>query len=258
MTEDPRHHSPTSTGGSPWVKFGVKALINLFLVGAALVLTMVAFNFAIMPALVRQGKQIEVPNVVDRSLDEGVALLAEAGLAVRDTVERVHPTAAKGVVIDQEPPAGRAVKPERRVRLVLSAGGRERSVPDLGGQTLRFSRSALTQEGYVMGSVVKIPNQTVAKDFVMATDPPAGSALPPGTKVNVLVSSGPQDETWILPNFRGQPMSRLEQELRYAGFDVKTSVEQRERFAWRVEVIDTVPPPGSRVKRGDPILLIGS
>jgi len=233
-----------------WAGSGVALLV-------ALALAFTAFNWVIMPALVRHGKQVEVPDLSELDLNTASARLAAAQLAVRDTLERTHPTIPVGHIIDQDPPAGRMVKPGRQVELMVSGGGRQRIVPDIAGQTLRYARLSLGNEGYQLGAVLRVPSAGVAPDFLLASDPPQSTNLGAGRSVDVLVSAGPEARVWMMPDLTGRRLSRVEDELRFAGFPVKIQVRNPERYGTDLEVLDTVPPPGARVRPGDPIELIG-
>jgi len=250
---------PTGGAGRGSSRFGTlwKVVRWGLAVSAAFLLAVAAFNFAVMPALVRQGKGLPVPDVTGMSLKQAAETLAAVQLAVQDTLERRGAGVPAGVVIDQVPSGGRTVKSGRRVRLVVSAGGHERSVPDMNGQTLRFARLSLGQEGYVLGDVVRIPAQNVGTDFVLASDPPPGTALTPGRSVSLLVSAPGSGVAWVLPDLRGRRLTRVEDELKLAGFSVQVTLRNNNRFGWSLEVVQTDPPPGSVVHRGDAIRLIG-
>jgi len=223
----------------------------------ALGLAFSAFNWVVMPALVRHGKQVEVPDLSGLDLANASARLVAAQLAVRDTLQRNHPAIPPGRVIDQDPPAGRPVKPGRRVQLIVSMGGRQRAVPSLAGQTLRYARLSLGNEGYQLGAVLRVPSGRVQSDFLLASDPPESTQLGSGRAVDVLVSAGPEPQVWMMPDLRGRRLSRVEDELRFAGFSVKTRVRDPERYAGGLEVLATDPPAGARIRSGDPIELIG-
>jgi serine/threonine-protein kinase len=246
--------------GSPLrlVKRLLLGSVGVFLaLGLAAVLAVATFNFAVMPVLVRHGKQVKVPDVSGMPLEEAARVLAEHELAVRDTLGRPSASIPAGLIMDQDPWPGREVKPERRVRLIVSSGGRERVVPDLTGQTLRFARLTLGQEGYEMGDVVRVSTSRYPPDFVMASDPPESTVLAPGQPVSMLVSAGVSATEFVLPDLRGRRLTRVEDDLRYAGFEVEIVGDRFFDSLRRLEVVDTQPPPGARVKRGDRIVLIG-
>ena len=218
----------------------------------------VIFNWGVMPRLVGQGDQVEVPALSGLTLEDAALKLHESGLAVRDTLERTSSNMPAGLIMDQEPLSGRMVKPDRSVRLVISAGGRSRAVPTLTGQTLRFARMSLGSEGYLLGDVIRVPMDNVPPDFIMASDPPAGTVLGLGRPVHLLVSAAPAQQDYLLPDLRGRRIRQVREELESAGFVVR--VQQSEHSlggfgALRVE--NTFPRPGTRVRAGDRIVLVG-
>ena len=233
-------------------------LLRLALVGAGVALAAVTFNMVIMPLLVRQGKQVEVPALTGLSTGEAVEILNESGLAVRDTLERTNDAVEPGMIMDQEPPAGTAVKPGRAVRLLVSRGGEKREVPALAGQSTRTARVALGNAGYGLGNVVQVHSDYVEEGFVVASDPPGGTQLAPGQRVHLLVSLGPAQAPLALPDLRGLRLTRVEEQLRAAGFKVESRRgASASGFGELLRVVETSPGPGSKVYLGDPIVLIG-
>ena len=234
-----------------WLGRGVLVLLGAALAGAV-------FNFGVMPYLVRQDKHLEVPRLTGLTLDAAVTELTTAGLAVRDTVERNSASVPAGLVLDHEPPAGRAVKPGRTVRLILSRGGREVRVPELAGQTLRYARLTLGSAGYLLGDVIRVASATVPPNFVLATDPPATELLPPGRRVHVLVSSGSSAQVYSVPDLRGRRLNWVEEELRFTGFTVDVRRDPTAgSFREFLRVVETIPQPGHKIRQGDRIVLVG-
>jgi beta-lactam-binding protein with PASTA domain len=214
------------------------------------------FNYVVMPRFVRHGQEVEVPEVTGKSLADARILLAGARLAVRDTVSRTDPVVPRGTVLEQDPRGGARIKPGRGVHLVVSVGRREEHLPAVGGQTLRFARLALGQDGYQLGDVLRVPSTEVPRNLVMASDPAGGSEVVAGARVSLLVSDGPPAATWILPDLRGEELQLTADKLRFAGFKVVITNEDPYSFAPR-RIVSTDPPAGSVVSRGDTIRLVG-
>lgn len=211
------------------------------------------FNLVIMPRFVRHGNEIEVPDLVGRPIAEAGARLAQAGLAVRDTLERPSATVRASYVLDQEPSGGSRIKPGRSVLLVVSRGMGERTVPDVAGQSKRYASLSLSQEGYELGDVVRVPSSTVPRDIVVASDPGAGETLSPGARVSLLVSNGPEREVWVMPELAGQDPELVADKLRFAGFPVVVEgADQQFRYV-PLRIRGTYPPPGHTVAEGDTI-----
>ncbi len=221
-----------------------------------LVAALVVFNLAVMPRFVRHEAEVAMPDVRGKPRAEAERILESLALAVRDTVTRVTLDVPRGVVIDQKPAAGSSIKPERGVRLVLSSGRDEMKVPGLVGQSLRFVQMSLLDEGYQVGDVVRTPSLDVSRDFVIASDPPAGTAVEPGQRVHLLVSDGPEGRTWIMPNLLGQDLRLITERLRFAGFQVV--IDDDDPYGLRSRrVVATTPEPGMPVRTSATIHLMG-
>lgn len=233
-------------------------VLRVIAASAGVVMAVLAFNLVVMPMLVRQGQQVEVPALEGLSTAEAVETLAEAGLAVRDTLERPNDAVEAGRIMDQVPPAGNAVKPGRSVRLLVSRGGEKRLVPPTAGESMRTARVALGNAGYGLGNVVKVHSERVQEGYVVASDPPPGTQLPQGQRVHLLVSSGPAKAPLALPDLRGLRLSKVEEQLRAAGFKVQSQRGMApNNYRELLRVVDTQPGPGAKVYLGDPIVLIG-
>jgi hypothetical protein len=66
------------------------------------------------------------------------------------------------------------------------------SVPDTVGLSQIEAATALAQSGLVAGQPVESTSDTIDEGLVIATMPPGGTLLDPGTEVTLVVSSGPQ------------------------------------------------------------------
>jgi len=64
-------------------------------------------------------------------------------------------------------------------------------VPNVAGSTVASATQALTVAGFTLGSQETTASAALAKDLVVATDPPAGTQLAKGQTVVLVVSLGP-------------------------------------------------------------------
>ena len=221
---------------------------------AGILAALVVVNSVLIPVFVRHGREVEIPAVTGKTLDQAVHLLSGAHLTVRDTLERTSPVVPRGHVIDQHPRAKQRVKTDRGVLLVVSQGGVPTQVPELAGQTLRFARLALGREGYDVGDVLRVPSGRFSRNFVIASDPPQGELLAPGGRVHLLVSDGPERGMWVMPDLNGRDLDLTADRLNGAGF--VAVVDRSEN--WNAERVRTTgPPPGALVAVGDTIRLYG-
>ncbi len=120
--------------------------------------------------------EIEMPNLLSMTFRNAEMILARYGLKLGDTVFR--PDFARNSVLDQQF-KGASIKPGTRIQqgsditLVLGNGvGIEFVVPDLFGLTYREARSALSESGLIIGSVVPDNDVTdTANAFVYRQNP---------------------------------------------------------------------------------------
>lgn len=245
------------TPSGSWRDILRHAALRVLPVAAAFVVAVLIMNSIVMPRFVRHGTEIEIPDVTQLTVAEAKERLAAVGLAVRDSVHQVSPTVPAGRILEQLPRAHTRVKPDRGVRVVVSRGRLEQRVPEISGQTLRYARIALSRDGYELGEVLRVPSERVARNFVMATEPPQQEVAPPGERVNLLVSDGPARRKWVMPDLAGDELQLTADRLNFAGF---VAVVQDEGSPWvlgRRRVRTTQPPPGAVVAEGDTIRILG-
>lgn len=256
MPTDPNRTPPASPLRS-WRTRLRRWALKAIPVVAAFVVAVAIMNSIVMPRFVRHGDEIEIPDVTRLNMAEAKERLGAVGLAVTDSVHQVSPTVPAGRILEQLPRPHTRVKPGRGVRVVLSRGRLEQRVPEISGQTLRYARIALSRDGYELGEVLRVPSERVARNFVMASEPPQDEVASPGERVNLLVSDGPARRTWVMPDLAGDELQLTADRLNFAGFVAVVDDEGSPWMLGRHRVRATVPPPGAVVAEGDTIRLVG-
>jgi serine/threonine-protein kinase len=94
-----------------------------------------------------------------------------------------------GTVLRTNPKAGTAVWPGSAIDLIIAKRGSQVKVPNVVGMDRTSAARALRDEGLTVGSVseVVVPNQPAGR--VLRTDPAAGTAVPAGSAVNLVVTA---------------------------------------------------------------------
>ena len=142
--------------------------------------------------IISKGPQpIPVPDVVGQTQWAAAAAIVDAGVTVGTVSQAYSATVPAGSVISQTPPAGTEVPPGTPVDLVVSKGVQPAVMPDVVGQPHAQAEATLADAGLMLGLVTQDHSATVPVGSVMAQSPPAGTALPPGTVVSIVVSLGP-------------------------------------------------------------------
>ena len=177
-------------------------------------------SFYLAMKMEMQATEVKVPDLSGMTRENAVDATVPLGLAVEVVDQRHDPAVASGRVLQQEPRPGSSVRRGRRVKLVLSLGGKILTVPDLVGHPSRTLDIELTREGFAPGDEARVPSAEFPKGTVIAQVPPAGSSSVPGERVHRLVSSGPPERVWLMPDLTGWQRREVERWLRESGFRV--------------------------------------
>ena len=233
------------------------ALRLAILAGAAFIIGLASVNYVAMPFIVHRSGLVDVPSVTGLPLEEASAALREMGLSLRQVGSVHHPDVPEGRVLRQEPAAGESVRKARSVSVVLSEGPDMATIPELRGQSLRHARMLLSRLGLGQGTVARTYSTQMPADYVIGTDPPAGTALRKGSPVSMLVSLGAEGTDFIMPDLKGRPLYETAFALEDMGFSITIVGRRRPRlFGRREAIIERQRPlPGKRIREGDEIQL---
>jgi len=156
-----------------------------------------------------------VPDVRGQTRDEAVAALTAAQLEV--SVVEVYSEQEPGIVTGQFPGPGTRLVIGETVRINVSRGVQQVSVPSVIGETLDAAVAAIEDAGFTAGSPV-FENSDQPENTVLAQDPAGGSLQRPGTTIVLTVSKGPAQVP--VPDVEGLDLQTARATLRGAGFKV--------------------------------------
>jgi serine/threonine-protein kinase len=222
----------------------------LLLLGGGLLATFFIFAGIAMRVAVR-AREVQVPNLVNRPLQEASALVAAQGLTIRiDELRRPDPKIAAGHVLDQDPPAGAIARRQRGVRVWVSSGPRAIVAPRLIGESERAAQIRLTQDGVATASIAEIRDADYPPGVVVAQDPPPDTRT---SEVHLLVNRGEDRITYVMPDLIGVNGDRAADLLRAQGFRVAIVAQQSAPGIPPGVVIRQTPAGGYQVHPGDAI-----
>jgi beta-lactam-binding protein with PASTA domain len=225
-----------------------RLFLLLFVLGSAAFLSAITgMRLAIV------GREVTVPNLVGRSLNDAERELGALGLSLI-IADHEYSSVPAGAVVRQNPPPGMPVKVGQRVQVVLSLGPQNVTVPSLVDLTLRAAQLRLLTAGLQLGEVSYLYTAQQPAGFVIQQDPPAGTAGVSSLRVSVLVSQGTRPAAFVMPDAVGQAAGQVQQRLRQAGVAVKlVSVEAGGIEPGRV--VGQQPPAGARLDAGATVVL---
>lgn len=178
--------------------------IGIIIVGV--IVFLLFFNYLAMPWYVKHSKLNTVPNVVGLQFNDAKRILEDAGLNVKQGDVRYDDTKPIGIILEQNPPADQTVKSGRRVYLVVCGGEQMVEVPKLSGRSMRDAKFTLEQRGLDVGSVVKKFSNQFPEEYVINQVIQPGSKVRKSTKIDVIVSNGPQIGNIIIPDLVGKTL----------------------------------------------------
>jgi len=234
------------------IKTRVWTVGKLLLLAGGLLATYFLFAAAGMRLALR-AREVQVPDLTNRTANEATAMTADLGLALKvDDLRRQDPKIPAGRVVAQEPPAGSIARRQRTLRVWLSAGQRSSTVPQLVGETERTAQLRLAQDGLILAAVSEIRSQDQPSDVVVAQTPPAKSA---SGQVALLVNRGARGLTYVMPDLIGVNGDRAAELLRSRGFRVAVVGSSPYPGIAAGVVIRQNPQAGFQIGPGEPVSL---
>jgi len=227
------------------------------LIGLAIVLAAALAGYGIAmviyPApLVSRDQRVAL--VIGMPVDAATRDLEASGFKVKILpAGESDPTLPAGYVTWQEPPAWVALPEGSPVELTVSGGPAPVTAPDVLQFDLSQARRVLAAAGLSLGRVDSVPSNA-EEGVVIATRPPAGTALRPGSPVEVVVSRGPA--AIRVPALVGMAVGEGRTRLEELGLRVGVVREVRRPQARPGSILEQRPRPGTLSARGGRVDLV--
>jgi beta-lactam-binding protein with PASTA domain/predicted Ser/Thr protein kinase len=231
----PAYPEPGRTDRSTLV-IGILAALALLGLGLVLLLRLLLPSGA-------QGS-VTIPDLRGQTRAAAVAQLEGLGLLVGDDQPIPDPTVAAGLVAGTNPAADEEVEEGATVRLLISTGPGDATVPSLVGETEAQARDLLREAGLTPSITYEV-SQVIPAGTVISQNPAAGQVVPAATVVEVVVSTG--SNALVVPEVVEHRESDALARLAEAGFTAAQIRIEREPSADVLEgfVIEVDPPEGS-------------
>lgn len=206
----------------------------------------------LMMEFLSRGKTVSVPDLRDKEIVKAGGLLRNAGLTLRIEGEDFHPAIPKDYIISQNPEAGSLIKEGRSVGVIVSRGPQEIVVPRLETEMLRRAESIIRQNGLPVGDIAKA-HSTTAKDLIISQNPLPGSVVDRRERIDLLVSSGPEEIWYKTPDLTGKTVEEGSAILLKIGMEITKVMTKGKESGL---IIGQKPRAGYPVRNGDRLELI--
>jgi eukaryotic-like serine/threonine-protein kinase len=224
------------------------ALILFVLASVTFLSGLIAMRYAI------QGREVVLPDVVGKTSKQAQQQLQGVGVGFK-VEDRVYSNLPVDAVVRQSPPPATHVKAGADEHVVLSLGPQKVTIPDLVGNSERAARIELLRSDMQLGeeSTAYLPGAPA--DTVLDQDPVPGTANATSPHENLLVSTGPPPQAYVMPELDGSTVASAEATLASAGLKVAKLTLEAAPAVQHGIVLDQVPIHGARVDATVPIEL---
>lgn len=232
-----------------WWRGLARLFRGLIVAGGLVVIAMLSAWLTVI--LVIRGREVMTPDLV--GLEAGVARvqLEQQGLKlhIQESNGQYSEEIPAGRILKQSPNPGSWLKMTRKVKVILSRGPQRLPMPDLVDNSVRHSRIVIGQSGFKMGGVAYAWWDGMLENRVVAQDPVPGLEEYYGRRVNLLVSRGTRERSWVMPDLIGLDQDRVRQRLASAGFRLGVAKYASHESLEQGLIVDQSPPAGHPVTR---------
>ena len=189
-------------------------------------------------------KMVDVPKVEGQQLEQARQILERSGFE-KVKVERARSLAERDRVLDQDPDPGQQTEENGTITLEVSNGPGDTRVPSVENLPQERAVKELNKAGFKVNLDTE-PSATVKDGFAVRTAPKEGTEVERGTRIRLLVSSGPARVQ--VPGVVGLLRESAESRLTGDGFDVTVRTEESDQP--KDEVVSQTPSAGTSAERG--------
>ena len=176
-----------------------------------------------MFAMNGSGDKATVPDVTNKSIAQARTTLEQAGFKVGTETEVYSSTVPAGSVVSTDPQAGEQAVKGSTIKINVSKGTEQVTVPDLKGKSADEAQKALNEAGLTGQQGDSVFSDDVDENMVASQETPSGATANKGDTVVFHLSKGSEKVT--IPNVVGMTQSQATSKLENAGFAVNTTTE---------------------------------
>lgn len=204
-------------------------------------------------------KEYTVPNVVGYTVEEAEARDGVKGIfTIKVDGEEASDKYASGTIISQTPEKGDTKKTDLVIHVTVSSGANSGEMIDVTNMDLRDAKIKLkklmTEKNLnlTIDSSQEEYNDEIAAGYVISSDPADGEELKDGDTVKLVVSKGPEKQTYTLPDFRKRDIDDAKAQAENT-YHLVVNVEEKTDSSSKGTVIAQSLPVNSEIQEGDTI-----
>lgn len=199
-----------------------KKLLQVVKVFGVIFLYFIIFTISVfftMKSLIK-GKEIEAPSLMGISLEQAKKIAVKEKVYLKRIDGNYDSHYAPLTVINQSPDPGVRIKEKSYITVFVTSDKVDVIVPDLVGYNLNDCEKLLSENNLRKRYVSYMDAEDVPVDFVIAQSYPPGARVPTGTEIDVLLSKGPKEKSYIMPDVIGKKYSDVKIYFEMRGLEV--------------------------------------
>jgi eukaryotic-like serine/threonine-protein kinase len=189
-------------------------LFKIIVIVVSMIFLALFMDKIIMPWFVNLGDEIEMPDMVEMTVDEAKDTLEKSDFNVIIADSLYDANYAEGTVVEQMPVAFSTVKKGRNVYLTVSNGEKPIIMPNLFGMSPRDAELKLKSMGLRLNTTLQVYNEMYPAGAVIAQSQPKDEPVSKNSRITITVSLGEMPSHRKIPNLIGKSLSAARQQLR--------------------------------------------
>ncbi len=159
-------------------------------------------------------------------------------------------------------PPGTQVRRGWQIRVAESLGPQRVAIPNVVGQSERAAEINIEHRGLNVGAIARLEFPDATPGEVVSQAPPSNASSVSAPKISLLVSEPSHPQSFVMPNFVGQPLGSVTLALQDAGFRLGAVTAQSGPAAGSSVrspasiVVSQNPAAGAKVMAGSAITFV--
>lgn len=185
-------------------------------------------------------KELHVPNLMGKSLQEACELLSEQNINIRILARKEDPDLPPHTIISQTPQPNEKIKPHQAVYCVLTAQAQTSRAPELVNKSVTQIKDELAKLG-IHANVHLVPSPYPAHTCI-AQSPRPGESIEQNTIMVYCASPSKKPIVW--PDFTQKPLGIVKEALEAAHIEAQV-LHSRHAISDESIVVDQRPRAGT-------------
>lgn len=224
------------------------------IVGASIGALIILFGILFYATDLFSPKKIEIPDLKNVELEEGIKQLEELGFVVDKDTERNDDEIEEGYIIETNPEAGKTRVKGSEISIVVSMGAELFEMKDYRGKSIDQVVTMLEKSGF-SDPEIKEKYSNESEGTIVDQEPASGEEiLPKETHIVLTISKG--KNIIEVNDLKGYTQSALNEYSKSSGFKIHVAREDNSADVPAGSVISQTPVAGTQLEVGSTINVI--